>query len=71
MEGRTWWIQVPANNPLYNFIWKPFSVGINFENIMKTTTRQMINHFEKHKEISQKSHLFMNLQEFAEVIFLS
>ena len=67
MEGRSWWIELPSNNPFYNFLWKPFSYGINFESLAKPSIRQTVNHLENHKELTRKSNLLLNLQEFAEV----
>lgn len=69
MKTRSWWIELPVNNPFFNFLWKPFSQGINFEETCNSPIKQVVNHFENHKEISRKSKLFLNFQEFAEVLY--
>ena len=66
---RNWWIELPANASFYNFIWKPCSGGINFDSLHNSTLPQMINHFEYHSVLSQKSNLFLNMQEYSEVLF--
>ena len=69
MRGRSWWIESPVSDPAFNFLWKPFSLGINFDSISTGINQQMVNHLENHKEITRKSNLFINLQDFAEVVY--
>ena len=68
LKERQGWIECSLGDPLFNFIWKPFSSGIDFNELDKSPLLQMANHLEKHKEISRKSNLLFNLQQFAEVI---
>ena len=67
MKARSWWVELSADNAMFNFMWKPFSQGIDFEEINNSSIPQVVNHFENHRELSRKSNLFINLQEFAEV----
>jgi len=69
LEARPWWVELPFGGPNFNFLWQPFSNGINFDNILDPCLKQVVNHFECHKELSRKSNLFLNLLDFAEVFF--
>ena len=66
MQRRDWWIETPPFNSMFNFKWKPFSQGIRFENVTSQNHKQIVNHFEYHAHLSEKSLLFKNLQQHAE-----
>lgn len=65
MKSRSWWREIAEAGALCHFIWKPFSNGIHFESLLGS--RLVVNHFENHKELSQKYFLFLNLKEYSEV----
>ena len=71
LEERPWWIEMPiSHNHNFNFKWSPISQGIKFELMSSITTthnKQLVNHFEYHRELSRKSNLFKNLQTFGEI----
>ena len=57
------------NNSLPNFIWSHSSNRINFTEFSKfrpTFIKKMTNHFEYHREISNKLNLFLNMMNFCE-----
>ena len=62
MELRTNWCEgyysLPASA---SFIWMPTSYNIRFERLKASCAAQMVNHFEFHTELSNKSRLFHNL----------
>lgn len=47
-----------------NFIWMPTSYNIRFERLKASCAPQIVNHFECHTEISNKSKLFTNLTAY-------
>ena len=68
------WIEVPVNNASINFIWAPFSNGINFEKLKNSknisssiSNNNIVNHFECHEEITRKDKLYRNLKTFCEL----
>ena len=69
MSARPWWNECSIDSPIYNFVWKPFSHGMNFNEFVYSTFPKVGNHLEMHKEISKKSNLLMNLQKYTEVSY--
>lgn len=47
-----------------SFIWQPFLKNINFRKFNTLPEPPIINHFEKHFELSDKSKLFVNLSSY-------
>ena len=68
MKRRSWWIEIPNFNFLYNFKWQPVSNGIKFSDLDGLSAKQIVNHFEFHKEISTKSRFFQNMKSYWEGI---
>ena len=57
------------NNPLPNFIWSHSSTKLDFTEFSKyrpANIKKMTNHFECHKEISNKMNLFLNMMIYCE-----
>lgn len=55
MRRRPWWIEIPNIDSIFNFKWQPFSFGMKFrELVYKHTNKQIVNHFEFHKRLSEK-----------------
>ena len=57
------------NNPLPNFIWSHSSSKLDFAEFSKyrpAHIKKMTNHFEFHKEISNKMNLFLNMMIYCE-----
>ena len=57
------------NNPLPNFIWSHSSTRLDFSEFSKyrpAHIKKMTNHFEFHKEISNKMNLFLNMMIYCE-----
>ena len=57
------------NNPLPNFIWSHSSTRLDFSEFSKyrpTHIKKMTNHFEFHKEITNKMNLFLNMMIYSE-----
>ena len=57
------------NNPLPNFIWSHSSSKLDFSEFSKyrpAHIKKMTNHFEFHKEISNKMNLFLNMMIYCE-----
>jgi len=51
----------------FNFKWMPFSFGMRFDLLNSVPgIKQMVNHFEFHTELTEKSNLFINLQTYSE-----
>ena len=56
-----------AEEPTFNFRWQETIRGIDFGSLSKCPTHmQMVNHFEFHSTISNKTNLFINLLRYAE-----
>jgi hypothetical protein len=70
MEKRDWWVETHPFSSLYNFKWKPDSNGIRFDQLSSQTTKQVVNHYEYHNQLSAKDFLFKNLRLYAEVRLL-
>ena len=57
------------NNPLPNFIWSHSSTRLDFSEFSKyrpAHIKKMTNHFEFHKEITNKMNLFLNMMIYCE-----
>ncbi len=67
LDNRPWWIELTGISTGFNFKWQPFSWGMRFDLLNATGTKQMVNHFEFHAELSAKSNLFINLQTYSEI----
>eukprot|EP00347_Sterkiella_histriomuscorum_P004466 403360355 len=66
------WIETFAQDPFYHFKWQPVSYGIKFEQIstpivqgMHPCQKQLVNHFEFHSNLTEKSKLFKNLTQYS------
>eukprot|EP00347_Sterkiella_histriomuscorum_P015512 403356749 len=66
------WIETVAQDPFYHFKWQPVSYGIKFEQIstpivqgMHPCQKQLVNHFEFHSNLTEKSKLFKNLTQYS------
>ncbi|KRX02454.1 hypothetical protein PPERSA_10071 [Pseudocohnilembus persalinus] len=73
LETRDWWKETPSYNGLYNFKWVCSSQNIKFDKLQSknqknkiTGLKQMVNHFEGHREITTKSGLIKNFRFFCE-----
>ena len=66
MKRRSWWIEIPNFNFLFNFKWQPVSYGIKFSDLEGSSIKQIVNHLEFHKEISTKSRFFQNMRSYWE-----
>lgn len=66
MERRKdFWLETTNNDPHFHFKWQPVSAGIKFDIIGKDIApevhpcqKQIVNHFEGHACISEKSKIF-------------
>ena len=47
---------------MFNFKWKPFSVGIVFDRLSKHGFKQLVNHIEGHASLTTKDELFFNMK---------
>ncbi|CAI2384071.1 unnamed protein product [Moneuplotes crassus] len=68
MKQRSWWIEIPNYNSLYNFKWQPFSKGIKFEDLDIHTLKRVVNHLEGHPQLSQKRKMFENIRRYCQII---
>lgn len=66
------WQETTPTDPFYHFKWQPVSYGIKFDLIstqivqgMHPCTKQLVNHFEFHGHLTEKSKLFKCLTEYA------
>ena len=68
MQRRFWWKETHDSNSSFNFSWQSTSKGISFDKLNNSkTSKQIVNHFEFHKEITTKASLVKNLQIYCEV----
>ena len=73
MERRKdFWLETTSNDPHYHFKWQPWSGGLKFDVVGKEIApevhpcqKQVVNHFEGHACVSEKSKLFTNLSLYA------
>lgn len=65
IEQKPAWVEGSySNSNEVQFIWQPTSKNIKFIRLAPYLPPQMINHFECHSEISNKSNLFLNLSGY-------
>jgi len=62
------WMETTNQDPHFHFRWQPVSNGIKFDQVGKEIDpdfhpiqKQVINHFEGHPSLSEKSKLFHNM----------
>lgn len=68
MKKRFWFKETTETNHLYNFCWQQTTKGIYYERLCANRAlKQIVNHFEFHREISNKINLIRNLQMYCEV----
>ena len=54
-------------NTQFNFKWTPVSSGIKFRELETTQSmKQIVNHFECHRHLSNKSKMFENIKTYWE-----
>ena len=52
---------------LFNFKWQQISFGIDYNSLgCITNTKQLVNHFENHFDLTNKANMFLNLMEYCE-----
>ena len=66
MNSRAWWVEIPSYNTLFNLNWQPTSNTIKYDRLKLTPFKQIVNHYEEHKELSSKINLLNNLQTYCE-----
>lgn len=82
MRNREWWVEHTSNSETvhpassgFNFRWSQTIQGIKYERLNGVSAgggmqyanlRQCVNHFEEHREISEKDGLVRNLKLFCE-----
>jgi hypothetical protein len=71
MKNRPWWSETSQSNTLFNFKWQQTKQGYKYERLIPNQMyKQLVNHFEYHKEITTKSGLIKNLAQYCEVIII-
>lgn len=60
MKRRPWWVEIPNVDSVFNFKWQPVSYRMKFRDLTYKPpgNKQIVNHFEFHKYLSEKSELF-------------
>jgi len=68
LKHRTNWKEAQMNvTSLYNFKWQPSTMCIDYKNLSAVESiPQIVNHFEFHTSVSNKSNMFLNLFEYCE-----
>ena len=67
LRKRYWWREVTEVSSKLNLLWQATSKGIIFDRFQANKTpKQVVNHFEFHREISTKIGLIKNLQLYCE-----
>ncbi|CAD8109961.1 unnamed protein product [Paramecium primaurelia] len=68
LSKRNEWISTNnKNDSLINFRWQQTQKGYQYDKLLPgNKVKQVVNHFEFHQEISQKSNLFRNLSQYCE-----
>eukprot|EP00826_Nyctotherus_ovalis_P024513 TRINITY_DN1894_c0_g1_i4.p1 TRINITY_DN1894_c0_g1~~TRINITY_DN1894_c0_g1_i4.p1 ORF type:complete len:662 (-),score=152.89 TRINITY_DN1894_c0_g1_i4:443-2428(-) len=62
-----YWKEINNPHVRVNYKWQPVSNGIHFELLSKFSPKQMVNHFEGHREITTKDGLVKNLIAYCEL----
>lgn len=61
------WEEVPLTSLVFNFKWQQNNRAYNYEKLTQNSgVKQLVNHFEFHKEISSKAGLIKNLSYYCE-----
>lgn len=64
-KRRKYWIEIQNMNTQFNFKWTPVSSGIKFRELETTQSmKQIVNHFECHRHLSNKSKMFENIKTY-------
>ena len=68
LRHRINWKEAQMNvTSLFNFKWQPSTLCIDYKNLSSVESiPQIVNHFEYHNTISNKSNMFLNLFEYCE-----
>ena len=68
LKHRINWKEAQMNvTSLYNFKWQTSTICIDYKNLSSVESiPQIVNHFEYHNSISNKSNMFLNLFEYCE-----
>lgn len=67
LQRGDYWEEVPTTAPMFNFKWLQNNKTYNYEKLTSNSTvRQVVNHFEFHKEVSSKAGLVKNLAFYCE-----
>ena len=68
LKHRVNWREAQMNvTSLYNFKWQAFTMCIDYNRLSSVESiPQMVNHFEYHSSISNKSNMFLNLFQYCE-----
>ena len=68
LKHRINWKEAQMNvTSLYNFKWQPSTMCIDYKNLSAVESiPQIVNHFEFHSTVSNKSNMFLNLFEYCE-----
>ena len=68
LERRDGWMEVPHYFSNFNFKWEPCSSATQLNRLgTLSSCVQLYNHFEFHRELTNKSALFRNLKAYCEV----
>ncbi|KAM3140566.1 hypothetical protein pb186bvf_007378 [Paramecium bursaria] len=68
MQKKPWWKETTDSSSMFvNFKWQQSERGYRYERlILSQNYKQLVNHFEHHKEISNKMGLIKNLTAYCE-----
>ncbi|EGR27473.1 tubulin-tyrosine ligase family protein, putative [Ichthyophthirius multifiliis] len=68
LQKRSWWSECTDKTSFFiNFKWQQSSIGYKFDKLTdQNQFKQVVNHFEFHKEITNKQNLIKNLIQFCE-----
>lgn len=68
LKRKDFWLETTSNDPHFHFKWQAVAVGIRFELVGKDIQsdqhpcqKQLVNHFEGHSSLTEKSKLFKNV----------
>ena len=55
MSRRSWWVEIPNIDSIFNFKWQPISYRMKFRELSKRMPHtRIVNHFEFHRCLSEK-----------------
>ena len=62
------WEELPEDKKKYdcNLLWTPLSIQLNFHFHRVINNSQLVNHFDNHKELTNKLYAFINLLKYCE-----